>query len=183
MGSISVLVYYNGKWDRSRCYNDYSMVGITVPLDCSYMALLGIIMKELKMDDFEYRITVQYQVLANGPLIQIDTDSSLYFYIQVKQGETNLTNYPLCVDIEKLDTNENNLTYLCNSVNEGVAGSFHDRSVNDNTGFGSMENLMITKFPTIQEMGDDICENVTYGDNNIEERSTNIISRPSIEDV
>ncbi|KAL2552033.1 Cyclin-D3-2 [Forsythia ovata] len=51
MRIISVLVYYNGEWDQSRTYNDYSVVGTVVPLECSYVNLVGIMMKELKLDD------------------------------------------------------------------------------------------------------------------------------------
>ncbi|KAL2522903.1 uncharacterized protein Fot_26826 [Forsythia ovata] len=169
MDSINVFVYYNGECDQSRSYNNYSIVGIVVPLDCSYVNLVGIIMKELKLDDSDSRLTIQYQVIATGPLIQIDTDSSLYFYIQVKQGGTDLTKFPLCVDIEKVNRNENSLGYLCNTIAEGDSEEFHERSITNHTRFGSMEKFLITNFPTIQEMGNDICENVTNGYNNIDD--------------
>ncbi|KAL2538555.1 Uncharacterized protein Fot_19946 [Forsythia ovata] len=135
------------------------------------------------MDGSDYRLTVQYQIIASGPLIEINTDSSLYFYIQVKQGETDLTKFPLCVDIEKVNRNDINLGYLCNSVTEGDVEEFCDRSITDHTRFGSFENFLITNIPTIQEMGNDICENVTNGDNNIDERGVDVISRPSVENV
>ncbi|KAL2548487.1 Uncharacterized protein Fot_10017 [Forsythia ovata] len=128
------------------------------------------------MDDSDYRIIVQYQVLARGPLIQIGTDSSLYFYIQVRQCETELTKFPLFVDIERVNINENDLGYLCNSITGDDTAEFRDRSNTDRTRFGSIEIFLITNFPTIQEMGNNICENVTYGYNNTEESGANVIS-------
>ncbi|KAL2468638.1 Uncharacterized protein Fot_50214 [Forsythia ovata] len=128
------------------------------------------------MDDSDSRLTIQYQVIDRGPLIQIDTDSSLYFYIRVKHGGTDLTKFPLCVDIERVNRNDNNLGYLCNSITEGDSEEFHDRSITNHTRFGSMENFLITSFPTIQEMGNDICENVTNGNINIDDKGTDVIS-------
>ncbi|KAL2549206.1 hypothetical protein Fot_10736 [Forsythia ovata] len=78
--------------------------------------------------------------------------------------------------IEKVKSNEDNLEYLCNSITEEDAGEFCDRSVTDHTTFGSIDNFLISSFPTIQKMGNDICENVTYGDNIIEETAINVIS-------
>ncbi|KAL2546443.1 hypothetical protein Fot_15676 [Forsythia ovata] len=68
MGGISVLIYYDGVWDESRTYSDYSIVGLVVPLDCSYVNLIDMIMREIKKDKSHYEVTVQYQILSNGSL-------------------------------------------------------------------------------------------------------------------
>ncbi|KAL2488920.1 uncharacterized protein Fot_42212 [Forsythia ovata] len=129
MGSVSVLVYYDGDWDEAHTYNDYLAVLIIVPLECTYVNLVGMIMKELKNDDSEDAITIQYQVLANGPLIWTCNDSSLSFYIHVKKNECDLTKFPLCVDLEKVKGSGDNLGYLCNSISETYTEGFRKTSI------------------------------------------------------
>ncbi|KAL2500678.1 uncharacterized protein Fot_34526 [Forsythia ovata] len=108
MEPVTVLVDYDGEWNHSRSYDAYAIVGIIVPLECSYVKLVDIIMKELKTNQSQHAIKIQYQVMDNGPLIEICSDSSVYFYIQVKKTESNLTKFPLCVDVEKVVCIEDN---------------------------------------------------------------------------
>ncbi|KAL2526237.1 zinc finger protein [Abeliophyllum distichum] len=99
MDDINVLIYYDGRWDNYCYYKDYSVVGIVIPIDCSYVVLVDLIMKELKRDSAHYDVTIQYQVVANGPLIRILGDSSVSFYKGIKKNESDLTKFQLCVDI------------------------------------------------------------------------------------
>ncbi|KAL2483325.1 Uncharacterized protein Fot_44769 [Forsythia ovata] len=99
MDDINVLVYYDGRWDEYCYYKDYFVVGIVIPIDCRYVVLVDLIMNELKRDRAHYDVTIQYQVVANGPLIRISGDSSVSFYKGIKKNESDSTKFPLCVDI------------------------------------------------------------------------------------
>ncbi|KAL2553173.1 uncharacterized protein Fot_06792 [Forsythia ovata] len=116
MDHVSVLVYYDGEWNHTRSYEAYENVGIILPLDCTYVKLVEIIMKELKRDQSQHATKIQYQVMENGPLIEICSYRSVYFYIQVKKTESNLTKFPLCVDVEMVVCSEDNRICLGNAV-------------------------------------------------------------------
>ncbi|KAL2543636.1 Uncharacterized protein Fot_12869 [Forsythia ovata] len=150
MEFISVLVYYDGEWDTTRTYNDYSIVGIIVPLDCSYGKLVDIIMKELKMDTTQYAVTVQYQVISNGPLIKVCSDSSVYFYIQVKKIELELTKLPLLVDIKKVACDEVNLMFLDTSHSDPSCFRKRRRMVIRNCTNQWLDNDFNPRLPTIE---------------------------------
>ncbi|KAL2473762.1 Uncharacterized protein Fot_49498 [Forsythia ovata] len=98
MDDINVLVYYDGRWDEYCYYKDYSVVGIVIPIDCSYVVLVDLIMNELKRDRAHYDVTIQYQVVANGPLIRISGDSSVSFYKGIKKNESDSTKFPKYVN-------------------------------------------------------------------------------------
>ncbi|KAL2488945.1 uncharacterized protein Fot_42237 [Forsythia ovata] len=93
MDDINVLVYYDGRWDECCYYKDYSVVGIVIPIDCSYVVPVDLILKEFKRDHAHYDVTIQYQVVANGPLIRISRDSSVSFYKGIKKNESDSTNF------------------------------------------------------------------------------------------
>ncbi|KAL2485081.1 Uncharacterized protein Adt_29837 [Abeliophyllum distichum] len=182
MDSVSVLVYYDGVWDQSRSFNGFSIVGIIVLFECSYAKFVAIIMKELKRDRSQYAIKIQYHVMANGPLIEICSDSSVYFYIQVKKTESGLTKLPLCVEVEKVVCNEENLICLGNVV-IGEDTSVHSQAIrthNSSYGFGGSS---VPNLPTTEEMGATICEYVPFLEQNIDDSECDIISRPSVENV
>ncbi|KAL2472294.1 Uncharacterized protein Adt_40430 [Abeliophyllum distichum] len=178
METVSVFVYYDGLWDQYRNYNDYSIVGLSIPLDCSYTKLVDMIMTELKQDQTTYAVTIHYQLLANGPLIKICSDTSMYFYIQVKKNETDLTKFTMCVDTEKVVCNEDNLTHLGNENSGSNASKNTFTSSSQLLVHGCLHNSLIPRIPTIEDMGNEICENSKCDGQYVEENNFNIIMRP-----
>ena len=99
MGSITVFVNYDGRWD-DKSYVDFKMTGILVPKDATYRVLLELLFEELKMKPEEHTITIQYQVSTGSPPITIVTDSGVLFYLELKKRDTVLTSFPLCIVVE-----------------------------------------------------------------------------------
>ncbi|KAL2537822.1 hypothetical protein Fot_19213 [Forsythia ovata] len=113
------------------------------------------------MDQSQYAIKIQYQV---------------------KKIESDLTKLPLCVEVEKVVCNEENLICLGNTVN-GEDASVHSQAIrmhNSSYGFGSSSLPIL---PTTKNMGAAICEYVPFPKQNIDENECNVISRPSVENV
>ncbi|KAL2531569.1 Uncharacterized protein Adt_04920 [Abeliophyllum distichum] len=183
MGDINVLVYYDGSWDEYYYYKDYSVVGIVIPIDCSYVVLVDSIMKELKRDQAHYDVTIQYHVVANGPLIRISGDSSVSFYKGIKKNELDSTKFSLCVDIKlipciydnrmALDTVMTARDTLESTLNMGT--TYYDK--------GTIDISLNSKLPTIEEMGLEISEHVTCDDEIIKESDSNVVCQPSIESI
>ncbi|KAL2558648.1 uncharacterized protein Fot_03387 [Forsythia ovata] len=172
MGGISVLIYYDGVWDESRTYSDYSIVGLVVPLDCSYVNLIDMIMREIKKDQSHYEVTVKYQILSNGPLISICTDTSLSFYIEIRKNESNMRQFPLCVNVHKLAcSGDSMMTIVSEPGTLGICETMNGEQYT----LGGLGNSIIPKLPTIEEMGLKICQNVSYGDESVEETRSNVL--------
>ncbi|KAL2496276.1 uncharacterized protein Fot_40033 [Forsythia ovata] len=123
MGSISVLVYFDGKWDSLRASNAYSIVQIVIPVECSYLKLVEIIIKELKKDPSQFAIGIHYQITGNGPINEICSDSYVHFYIQIKKNDSDMTKFPLCVEIEKVASSDDNL--MCGNGLTGVVTTIY----------------------------------------------------------
>ncbi|KAL2522223.1 uncharacterized protein Fot_26146 [Forsythia ovata] len=174
MDPVSVLVYYDGEWNHTRSYADYENVGIILPLDCTYVKLVEIILKVLKRDHLQHSIKIQYQVMENGPLIEICSDSSVYFYIQVKKTESNLTKFPLCVDVEKVVCIEKNQICLGNGVTgeDNIEQSQEFRM--DNSLYDCFSISSIPKLPSIEEMGTAICEYVAFPNQDIDDNESDM---------
>ncbi|KAL2548439.1 zinc finger protein [Forsythia ovata] len=140
-------------------------------------------MKELKRDHLQHAIKIQYQVMENGPLIEICSDSLVYFYIQVKKTESNLTKFPLCVDDEKVVCIKKNQICLGNAVT-GEDNIGHSQKVRmDNSLYDCFSISSIPKLPSIEEMGTAICEYVAFPNQDIDDNESDVIYRPSVEDV
>ncbi|KAL2463601.1 zinc finger protein [Forsythia ovata] len=163
MRSISVLVYFDGVWDSSRFYDAYSIVGVIIPVDCSYMKLVEIIMRELKKSRLEFAITIQYQIMTNGPLVQV-CNSSLHFYIEIKKDDPNLTKFPLCVNIENVAPNDENLMCLGNELTGVDNITYYRTIITHGSSNGCLDTFSNPILPTIEEMGSAICEYVKYPD-------------------
>ncbi|XP_055961512.1 uncharacterized protein LOC130015425 [Mercurialis annua] len=99
MESLLVMIQHNGKWIEANKYEDFEVIGIMIPQDTSYLNLLEIISKELKLNLQEQRIQIKYQVKIQYPPLKITDDSSFKFYMEIKKMQTDFTMYPLCVDI------------------------------------------------------------------------------------
>ena len=54
---------------------------------------------------------IQYKVRENYPPLKVEDNATLFFYLQLKKKEPDLTKFPLCITIEKkefLEINFNN---------------------------------------------------------------------------
>ncbi|KAL2518229.1 Uncharacterized protein Adt_14476 [Abeliophyllum distichum] len=183
MDDINVLIYYDGRWDNYCYYKNYSVVEIIILIDCSYVVLDDLIMKELKRDRAHYDMTIQYQVVANRPLIRISGDSLVSFYKGIKKNESDLTKFPLYVDINlilciydnrmALDTVMMARDTLESTLN--MRATYYDK--------GTIDISMNLKFPTIEEMGLEISQHVTRVDEIIKESDSNVVCQPSIESI
>ncbi|KAL2504643.1 Uncharacterized protein Adt_20264 [Abeliophyllum distichum] len=183
MDDINVLVYYDGRWDEYCNYEDYSIMGIVISIDCSYVVLVGLIMKKLKRDQAYYDVTKQYQIVANGLLISISRDSSVSFYNGIKKNESDLMKFLLCVDINlipciydnriTLDTVMSALETL--GLTHIIRTTYYDK--------GYIDNSLNLKLPTIEEMSLEICQHVTCDDKIIKESDSNVVCQPSIESI
>lgn len=99
MEYVNVFLYYGGKWDELNNYNDYSVSGILVPMECTYSKLVEMIVEELNWDPTKDAVSLQYQVNKNMPPIKIYNDHSISFYLELKKKDQDVTKYPLCVDV------------------------------------------------------------------------------------
>ena len=57
----------------------------------------------MQNEDFEMQIS--YQVKANYPALEIQDDSTLLFYIQLKSTESDQTKFPLSIKLKKRENN------------------------------------------------------------------------------
>ncbi|KAL2504648.1 zinc finger protein [Abeliophyllum distichum] len=183
MASISVLVYFDSKWDSLRAYNAYSIFGIVIPVECSYMKLEEIIMNELKKDRSQFAIGIRYQIIENGPIIDVCRDSFVHFYIQIKKNDSDLMKFPLCVEIENVASSDDNLMCLGNGLTEVDTSIYPQTGLASVFANGCMNTSLDPILPTIEEMGSAICEYVRYPDQNNDEIECNVVFRPSIEEV
>ncbi|KAL2495113.1 uncharacterized protein Fot_38870 [Forsythia ovata] len=183
MVDINVLIYYDGIWDEYCYYKDYSVVRIVISIDYNYVVLVDLIMKELKRDHAHYDVTIQYHIVANGPLIRISGDSSVSFYKGIKKNKSNLMKFPLCVDINLIPGIYDNRTALDpvmtapNTLEStlNVRATYYDK--------GSINISLNRKLPTIEEMGLEISQHVTCDDETIKESDSNVVCQPSNESI
>ncbi|KAL2505840.1 Uncharacterized protein Adt_21461 [Abeliophyllum distichum] len=183
MIDINVLIYYHGIWDEYCYYKDYSIVGIVKPIDCNYVVLVDLIMKELKRDQAHYDVTIQYQIVANGPLIRISGDSSVSFYKGIKKNKSDVTKFSLCVDINLIPGINDNRMALDNVM---TAPNTLESTLNMRATYcdeGSIDISLNRKLPTIEEMGLEINQHVTCEDEIIQESDNNVVYQPSIESI
>ncbi|KAL2558040.1 hypothetical protein Fot_02779 [Forsythia ovata] len=132
-------------------------------------------MKELKRDQAHYNVTIQYQVVANGPLIRLSGDSSISFCKGIKKNESDLTKFPLCVDINLISCiYDNRMTLdtlmpapdtLESTLN--IRATYYDK--------GCIYISLNSKLPTMEEMGLQTCRHVTCDDEIIKESDNNVV--------
>ena len=100
MGKLLVFVHFDGQWIDDSTYKNFKSTGIQIPNDCTYDKLIAIISERLKFEKEENEIHISYQVKEEYPNLQIEDDSTLQFYIQLKSEESNCTKYPLCITLQ-----------------------------------------------------------------------------------
>ncbi|KAL2549397.1 hypothetical protein Fot_10927 [Forsythia ovata] len=135
------------------------------------------------MDPSQYDVTIQYQVLSNGPLIKVCSDSSVYIYIQVKNVDLELTKLPLFVDIKKVACDEVNLMFLDTLHLDPSFFKKRQTMVNRNCTDQWLDNALNLRLPTVEEMGFEISKNVLCLDEVLEETESEVVCQPSIGSV
>ncbi|XP_062112481.1 uncharacterized protein LOC133823641 [Humulus lupulus] len=111
MNPITSLVYYDGHWNENNVYEDFKMLGVLIPLDCSFTTLMNILSTELSTILSTENATIEYQIAETLPPLKIKSDSSIQFYLECKRNDKTLTKYPLIVSVT-----ENNQTITCGAL-------------------------------------------------------------------
>ena len=101
MQQLLVFIHYNGEWTDSFTFQNFQVTGIQIPTDCTYQNLINSISDRLKVQNEENEVQINYQVKQQYPRLAIEDDSSLHFYIQLKNTEADQTKFPLCITIKK----------------------------------------------------------------------------------
>ncbi|XP_050229457.1 uncharacterized protein LOC126678608 [Mercurialis annua] len=97
MTTFKILVYYNGEWDEGFRYSNYRIKGILVKDDADFETLKSMICGMLKVNNWETKLEIKYQLEPNQQPLDIEDNESLHFYIEMKRDEARTTNFPLCV--------------------------------------------------------------------------------------
>lgn len=99
MDKINVFICYGGKWTQDNEYTSDKMIGIVVPMDCTYNHLECMICSVMKVSASTQRVQIKYRVKKNLPLMEISDDISLTFYLELKRKDKDLASFPLCIDV------------------------------------------------------------------------------------
>ncbi|PON46988.1 hypothetical protein PanWU01x14_247330 [Parasponia andersonii] len=97
MDSETVFVHYDGIWDKSENYVKFKMIGILLPIGCTFSKLLELISSELHLNVSVNNVKIEYQLMQDFPPIKIDSDDSTQFYLELKKKDKSLTSYLLCL--------------------------------------------------------------------------------------
>ena len=96
MDLITTLVRYKGQWDKSTStYSDYKVAGILIPYNCSLQNLKSLISDQIGAAIDNIQIT--FQLRTGETPIEILTDNSIKFYIEMKKSCTDVSELPLCL--------------------------------------------------------------------------------------
>ncbi|XP_062114477.1 uncharacterized protein LOC133825567 [Humulus lupulus] len=77
MNPITSLVYYDGHWNENNVYEDFKMLGVLIPLDCSFTTLMNILSTELSTILSTENATIKYQIAETLPPLKINNTSTL----------------------------------------------------------------------------------------------------------
>ena len=91
---------YEGQWDDDLQYRNFKVTGIQIPKEFSYEKLITTISEHLKFEEDRKEIQISYKVKKEYPALKIEDDSSLLFYIELKNKEPECTKYPLCISLQ-----------------------------------------------------------------------------------
>ncbi|KAL2517899.1 Uncharacterized protein Adt_14146 [Abeliophyllum distichum] len=98
-------------------------------------------------------------------------------------NENDLNKFALCVEFEMVASNEDTTDNfgIQVSVAENYMITYENRS--QKSTYGCLENSYVPRLPTIEDMGNDICESAACAEQFSDDTDVNIISHPSIENV
>ncbi|GMN69565.1 hypothetical protein TIFTF001_038612 [Ficus carica] len=101
MDAVCVFVNYNGQWDgTSSSYVGGEMKGILVPDNSTYVGLVELVRSVIGIRGPDKNIVMRYGVEPGLPLVRIQCDADVIFYIQLKKKDVHvLSKFPVTIDV------------------------------------------------------------------------------------
>ncbi|GMN38298.1 hypothetical protein TIFTF001_007526 [Ficus carica] len=101
MDAVCVFVNYNGQWDgTSSSYVGGEMKGILVPDNSTYVGLVELVRSVIGIRGPDKNIVMRYGVEPGLPLVRIQCDADVKFYIQLKKKDVHvLSKFPVTIDV------------------------------------------------------------------------------------
>ena len=98
--AVCVFVKYNGQWDGTLRYVGGEMKGILVPENSTYVGLVELVRSVLGIRGPDKNIVMRYGVEPGLPLVRIQCDADVKFYIQLKKKDVHvLSKFPVTIDV------------------------------------------------------------------------------------
>ncbi|GMN70233.1 hypothetical protein TIFTF001_039278 [Ficus carica] len=101
MDAVCVFVNYNGQWDgTSSSYVGDEMKGILVPDNSTYVGLVELVRSVIGIRGPDKNIVMRYSVEPGLPLVRIQCDADVKFYIQLKKKDVHVVSkFPVTIDV------------------------------------------------------------------------------------
>ncbi|GMN59627.1 hypothetical protein TIFTF001_028721 [Ficus carica] len=100
MEDVCVFVEYNGQWDSTQSYVGGEMKGILVPESATYVGLIELVRSAIGIRGPAKTIVMRYGVEPGLPLVRIQCDADVKFYIQLKKKDVHvLSKFPITIDV------------------------------------------------------------------------------------
>ena len=100
MDVVCVFVKYNGQWDGTLTYVGGEMKGILLPDNSTYVGLVELVRSVTGIRGPDNNIVMRYGVEPGLPLVRIQCDADVKFYIQLKKKDVHvLSKFPITIDV------------------------------------------------------------------------------------
>ncbi|GMN52528.1 hypothetical protein TIFTF001_021663 [Ficus carica] len=100
MEDVCVFVEYNGQWDGTQSYVSGEMKGILMPESATYVGLIELVKSAIGIRGPANTIVMRYSVEPGLPLVRIQCDADVKFYIQLKKKDVHvLSKFPITIDV------------------------------------------------------------------------------------
>ncbi|GMN47955.1 hypothetical protein TIFTF001_017128 [Ficus carica] len=100
MATVCVFIKYNNHWDSTLRYVGGEMKEILVPLTATYVGLIELVMSVIGIKDLDKTIVMRYVVEPGMPLVRIQYDADVNFYIQLNKKDVHvLSKFPISIDV------------------------------------------------------------------------------------
>ena len=100
MDAVCVFIKYNGQWDGTLTYIGGEMKGILVPDNSTYVGFVELVRSVIGIRGPDNNIVMRYGVEPGLPLVRIQCDADVKFYIQLKKKDVHvLSKFPITIDV------------------------------------------------------------------------------------
>ncbi|GMN63717.1 hypothetical protein TIFTF001_032786 [Ficus carica] len=100
MDAVCIFVKYNGQWNGTLRYVGGEMKGILVPETSTYVDLFELVRSVIGIRGPDKNIVMRYGVEPGLPLVRIQCDADVKFYIQLKKKDVHVLNkFPVTIDV------------------------------------------------------------------------------------
>ncbi|GMN59357.1 hypothetical protein TIFTF001_028458 [Ficus carica] len=100
MAAVCVFIKYNGQWDGILRYIDGEMKGILMSLIITYVGLIELVRSVIGIRGLEKTTVTRYTVEPRMPLVRIQCDADVNFYIQLKKNDVFVFNkFPISINV------------------------------------------------------------------------------------